>query len=134
MKLTFVDSGVLIAAFRGTGTEGRLALEVLANTERSFASSFFVRLEVIPKCTFFGRGDELQFYEEFFQRVSIWARVDTSLADSALEIGSAFGLTAIDALHLAAALQTGCEEFITTEKPNRAIHRSSLMPIRSIHP
>jgi len=134
MKLTFVDSGVLIAAYRGTRPESRPALQILADTERAFASSFFVRLETIPKPTFLGRVDELQFYEEFFQRVARWATVDDELAESALKIAAVAGLGGMDALHLAAAHQTGCEEFVTTEKPSRAIHRSRLMHIRSIHP
>ena len=32
----------------------------------------------------------------------------------------------MDALHLAAAHLSCADEFITTEKPNKAIHRSSL--------
>ncbi len=133
MKLTFVDSGVLIATFRGTGGEGRLALEILDDTERAFASSIFARLETIPKPKFFKREVEFQFHEEFFQRVSRWATVDLDLTDSALEVAFSAGLSALDSLNLAAAHQTGCEEFVTTEKPSKAIHRTTLLAIRTIH-
>ena len=133
MKLTFVDSGVLIAAFRGTDREGRLALEILDDTQRAFASSIFVRLETIPKPTFFKREEEFQFYEEFFRRVSKWAIVDLDLTDSALDVASSAGLSALDSLNLAAAHQTRCDEFVTTEKPTRPIHRTNLMAIKTIH-
>jgi predicted nucleic acid-binding protein len=39
------------------------------------------------------------------------------------------GLGAMDALHLAAAHLARADEFITTEKPNKAIHRSSLVKV-----
>jgi hypothetical protein len=39
------------------------------------------------------------------------------------------GLGAMDALHLAAAYLAGADELITTEKPAKAIHRSSLVRV-----
>ena len=48
MKLTFVDAGVLIAAVRGTEEIAKRALQVLDDPELNFASSVFVRLEVLP--------------------------------------------------------------------------------------
>ena len=133
MNLTFVDSGVLLAAFRATDREGRLALAILDDKERAFASSVFVRLETIPKPKFFKREVELQFYEEFFRRVSKWATNDSGLMDAALEVAESAGLAALDALHLAAAHQTQCKEFVTTEKHTKPIHRTNLMAIKTIH-
>lgn len=73
MTLTFVDSGVLIAAFRSGGETGRRALTLLDDPGREFASSPFVRLEVLPKPVYFGRRDEAEFYRMFFAQVSVWA-------------------------------------------------------------
>ena len=134
MKLTFIDSGVLIAAYRGIGREGDLALEILDDGEREFASSILVMMEILPKTEFFQREQERNFYQRFFRDVSKWATVDVELTESAFNIASAAGLAAMDALHLAAARQTGCEEFVTTEKPSKPIHRTNLMTIRTIHP
>ena len=39
MKLTFVDSGVLIAAGRGTQEVSDVAMSILNDPEREFASS-----------------------------------------------------------------------------------------------
>jgi predicted nucleic acid-binding protein len=44
---------------------------------------------------------------------------------SAYRIAQEHGLSAIDALHIAAAIATGAEEFITTEKPGKPIYRVS---------
>ena len=55
MTLTYIDSGVLIAASRGVGDIARRAVEVLDDQDRAFASSEFVRLEVLPKPVYYGR-------------------------------------------------------------------------------
>jgi hypothetical protein len=39
------------------------------------------------------------------------------------------GLGAMDALHLAAAHLSHADEFVTTEKPDKAIYRSSLVNV-----
>ena len=48
-KLVFVDAGVLIAAARGDDEISEQAMEVLDNPDVRFASSIFVKLEVLPK-------------------------------------------------------------------------------------
>jgi len=53
MIRTFIDSGVLLAAARGTEACSETALTILEDQEREFASSEFVRLEVLPKATYF---------------------------------------------------------------------------------
>jgi hypothetical protein len=47
-KRTFVGSGVLVGAARGTEEVARRAMAVLDDPERTFASSALVRLEVLP--------------------------------------------------------------------------------------
>ncbi len=66
MKLTFIDSGVLIAAVRRTDEVARRAMEVLDDPDRAFASSVFVRLEVLPKALYNNSRVEAEFYEAFF--------------------------------------------------------------------
>ena len=58
---TFVDSGVLITAARGSGESAYNALAILDDPEREFVSSFFIRLEVIPKPSYFNRESQLSF-------------------------------------------------------------------------
>ena len=90
-------------------------------------------LEILPKTHFFGRDQERTFYQRFFRDVSKWATVDVELTESAFTLASNAGLSALDALHLAAAHQTGCEEFVTTEKPTKPIHRTNLIAITTIN-
>jgi len=71
-KITFVDSGVLIAAFRGNERDSTAAFKILADVEREFASSIFVRLEVSPKAVFYDNSREIEFYDTFFSSVDHW--------------------------------------------------------------
>jgi len=57
MIITFVDAGVLIAAARGTANVSAKAMAILDDPNRSFASSEFIRLELMPKAVF-NRKDE----------------------------------------------------------------------------
>ena len=66
MTPTFVDAGVLIAAACGVPEISEHAIELLDDSERTFATSDLVRLEVIPKPRYHGFDDQVDFYEEFF--------------------------------------------------------------------
>lgn len=66
MIITFIDAGVLIAAARGRTEVSAEALAILDDPDRSFASSEFVRLEVLPKALFNRKSAEAEFYLEFF--------------------------------------------------------------------
>ena len=133
MTLTFIDSGVLIAASRGVGDVARRAAEVLDDPERSFASSDFVRLEVLPKPVYYRRHAEAAFYEAFFQAITRWADVESTVRQ-AYDESRAQGLAAMDALHVAAATIVGADELVTTEKPGRQIHRTRSVPVRTLYP
>jgi predicted nucleic acid-binding protein len=133
LKITFIDAGVLIAAARGSLASSPRALSILDDPERSFASSLFVRLEVLPKALFHKRTDESVFYEEFFQSVETWAPLETDFFEKALRVASEVGLSALDALHVAAALAVGADELITSEKPGKPIHQVRGITVRTIH-
>lgn len=72
MKSTFIDSGVLITAATGTGEFSERAMEVLDDPGRTFVSSDYVRLEVLPKAVFHGNDEEAEYYRVFFESVSRW--------------------------------------------------------------
>ncbi len=48
MKITYIDSGVLLSATDGVGRIAEKALEILGDLSLEFASSEFVKLEVMP--------------------------------------------------------------------------------------
>ncbi len=133
MIRTFIDSGVLIYAARAEGVLAQKALDVLKEPNRVFASSIFIKLEVLPKATYNGQVDEAEFYEEFFRGVTYWATDIESIIQNAYQESTQFGLGAMDALHVAAAVILGATEFITNEKPNKSIHRTQSIQVISIY-
>ena len=75
MIVTFIDSGVLVAASRGVEDLSDKAITILTSGDREFASSQFIRLEVLPKAVYNRQTDEAEFYEAFFIAVTYWAKV-----------------------------------------------------------
>ena len=132
MILTFIDSGVLLSAANGEGKIAEKALEILEDSNREFASSEFVKLELIPKAIYNKQTEEAQFYEEFFSAVTYWTTDLEKVVQDAYDIGCQYGLAAMDALHIAAALSLEASEFITTEKPTKPMFRVSSIKLISI--
>lgn len=131
--LTFVDSGVLISAARGQDKvlQAR-ALAILNDPQRDFASSSFVRLEVLPKAIWTRKQDEQTFYETFFNTVSHWPGSNDDVITQAESEAAAVGLSGMDALHVAAAVLLGAAELVTIEKPSKSLHRTQSIKVISI--
>jgi len=132
MTRTFIDSGVLIAAARGNMIRSFAALRILNEREREFAYSAFIQLETLPKATYHKQQAEVEFYESFFSGVTLWATKLEQIVQIGNHIASTYGLAAMDALHLAAALSVDAEEFVTTEKTTKPMHRVTEIKIVSI--
>ncbi|BDA73418.1 hypothetical protein CAL7716_075840 [Calothrix sp. PCC 7716] len=123
---------MLISATDGVGRLAEKALQTLQDSERLFASSEFVKLEILPKALYNQQTEEALFYEEFFNDVTYWANDLNSIIQHAYQIGSQFGLAAMDALHVAAALSVGASELITTEKRTKPMHRVTNINVISL--
>jgi predicted nucleic acid-binding protein len=123
MTLAFIDSGVLINAARGSSPRSPQALDILATDHRRFASSIFVKLEVLPKPICYKQTLEQAFYEIFFEGVSCWADDLEALTQTGFVLAAKYGLSAMDALNVAAAITVKADEFITTEKPSKPMNR-----------
>jgi predicted nucleic acid-binding protein len=132
MTITFVDAGVLIAAVRGRTEVSAQAMAIFDDPERTFASSEFVRLEVVPKALFNRKSQEAGFYSSYFQAVTHWPDDTDAVVKHAYDMAVRFGLAALDALHVAAALSVGADELITTEKRSKPLHRATGILVRSI--
>lgn len=134
MIKTYLDANILIAAFRSDHTAALAATAVLGDLNRSFVASQYLRLETLRKRLFYRREDEIAFMETYFAAVSHWVPTDDGLIAQALELASALDLGAMDALHAAAALQGGAQEFVTSERPSKPLCRIPGLRVVSIHP
>ncbi|MGH9768885.1 MAG: type II toxin-antitoxin system VapC family toxin [Blastocatellia bacterium] len=122
-QITVVDSSVLINAAIGPNAARRMrALTVVGDPNREFAASRYLHLEVLPIPTMYQKHKERRFYELFFSNVTIWLD-EASLIQPALDLACQFGLGAMDALHLAAAVSVNAE-FISAEKPTKPIYQA----------
>jgi predicted nucleic acid-binding protein len=129
---TFVDSSVLLTAWRGReGSEQGLA--VLEADDREFCTSQMVRLELLPKPGYFKNQLECAFYGLHFARVQAEEPLSQALGDEAMKLGGKFGVAAADALNLCAAIRLGAKEFITAEKPGKPMFRVPAIQVLSIH-
>lgn len=129
---TYIDSGVLIAAFQGTTNVAVKATEILDDPQREYATSLFIKLEVLPKAIYHQQLAEVNFYETFFAGCTYWANELQSIVELAQKLASENGLGAVDALHVAAAICVNSEELITTEKPTKPMHRITQVRVISI--
>jgi len=133
MIRTYVDSGVLIAAATERGPLVPEAVEILDDPERSFLSSLYVEIEVYPAARRNRRGQELEFYEQFFDKAEFPRSGDYERAcKGALEILSKHPIGVVDALHVAMALELDADELVTTEKPRKGIASTGLLDVISL--
>ena len=131
-RRTYVDTGVLLAAFRGTHSLSEKALAILDDEEREFVISGFLKLEALPKPTFYRRRDEIEFMEIFCRAAASEVDVSAQLVADAIRLAGAHDIAPMDALHVAAALRGGAFEFVTTEKSNKPLFRVNGIKIITI--
>lgn len=130
-KRTYIDTCLLMAAFRGEGELGRRALSVLDDPERLLVVSDAVRLEAMPMARYHRQQAEVAFYEAVFSEAENIAWDSTAL-QHALAIAEAHGVAAMDAIHVAHAVTAGVMEFISAEKPTKPMFRVKTPAMHSI--
>jgi len=130
-KRTYLDSGVLLAAFAAQGKVGAEALEVLDDPDRQLVVSDAVKLELLPKPIHERRKEEVEFYHTVFEQAEClpW-RLDT--LQNAQGVAELHGIAAMDAIHVATALDAGVDEFVTAEKSTKPMFRVTKLRMQSI--
>jgi hypothetical protein len=66
----FIDTGVLITAARGSDDTVQRSLAILQDPDREFASSPFLKLELLPKAIYNQRQPEIVFYQKAGSKAS----------------------------------------------------------------
>ncbi|HAC62746.1 MAG TPA: nucleic acid-binding protein [Cyanothece sp. UBA12306] len=132
MIKTYLDSGVLIAAARGTDIVSSKAILILDDDQRQFCCSCFVRLEILAKAKYHQQQNEVEFYQSFFSSCRFWADPLDPIVKLAEDLATKYGLNALDALQIASAIYLNADEFITTEKTTKPLHRVTKIKVISI--
>jgi len=130
-KRTYLDAGVLIAAFKGEGELGRRALEILDDPDRQYLVSEVLRLEVMPKPLYHNQSEEADFYEAVFE-ASQKVGWQIPALHNAHVIAEKHGIAAMDAIHVAHAIEAKADELVTAEKPTKPMFRVEEIAVVSI--
>jgi hypothetical protein len=115
MKRTYIDTSVLIAAFRGDELALHRAMEVLDDPDRKLIVSDYLRLEVLPKPIFLNWLNEIKFMQEVLNNAAEDVPSSPYLTARALEFAAKYDIQPLDALHLGAAAMAVVDELITDE-------------------
>lgn len=124
MKRTYVDSCVLIAAYRGTDEIARAAMAILEDPGRQFVVSSYIELEVLPKPQFHNKVEEVAFVRQFFGYASEHIESSQNITDDALALAAKYDLSPIDALHASIAKTARVDELVTLEGSNKPLLRA----------
>jgi predicted nucleic acid-binding protein len=119
---TYLDTNVLMAAFKGEHELHRKALDVISDEKRSFVVSDYLRLELLPKPIFNRFEEEVEFMREFIDSAEDDIPSNPSVTKTAIDFASKYDISPIDALHVSCAV-AGADELITLEKPEKPMHR-----------
>lgn len=130
---TFLDSGVLLTAWKGRQLDRLTAISVMEDSTREFFTSSTVKLELLPKPIFFKQTGEVEFYNIHWERTKKEEPLSKELAHEAFNLGKRYGLAAADALNVAAAIRAGAQEFITSETPGKPLFRVKEIKVTSLH-
>ena len=130
--LTYTDACLLITAFRNEDERGVAANIILNDERRDFVVSDPLWLELMPKPLFYKRTEEADFYADFFGRAQQRLSWNTATLQRAHALASTYGLAAMDAIHIACALEAGADQFISAENSTKPMFAVQEMPALTI--
>ncbi len=122
---TYVDVGIIIAVMRHKDPARRLAaLEILTDPARTLIFSNVHRLELIPQAIKLRDKRQVTDINEIVASGE-WYEISDATFNAAISIMANVTdtLTAADALHITIALESGCDEFITTEDTRKPLYQ-----------
>jgi predicted nucleic acid-binding protein len=83
------------------------AYDVLNDPARAFVGGAALELELLPNAIYYQRTAEQNFYETFLRSTIVYIELTQALFTAAFNLAAAHGLAALDALHVASALEAG---------------------------
>ena len=131
--LVYLDTNIVVYLIEQTPILGRRAMALMAELrERGdrFAVSHLVRMECKVAPLARSNSETLRAYEDFFASAEMAVLEVTGAAfDRAAQIRASHSLRTADALHLAAAIEGGCELFLTNDARLRAFPDISVISL-----
>lgn len=138
MSMIYLDSCIVIYLIEGNtyfSQQARAALTAHRFKGARFSVSLLSRLE---SCVMPIRMDNLGLlhqYEKFFATPSLlWLNLSPEVFEIATELRAFHGIKTPDALHLAAAIHHGCDEFWTNDLRLQAAVAGRLSIVNPVKP
>jgi predicted nucleic acid-binding protein len=120
IKRTFIDTCVIVAAYKTQRTLHDNAKRVLFDSTRRFLSTSLVRLELSSAHYRPENSGEANFYERFWSEgISELIDIDESMIAEGIKTSKLTEAAAMDAMHLACAVRMDADEFITAERKDK---------------
>lgn len=111
----YLDTCLVIYLVEGeAGIAQTVEAAVLAQSAAEYCGSALLRLECLVGPLRSGNTALVEQYERMFASLS-WLPMPDSVYDHAARLRAAHALKTPDALHLATALEAGCDEFWTND-------------------
>ncbi len=131
-RRTFLDTGVLLAAWDAKQALHEQAKGVLSDRNRDFIATSLLSLELVPHAEYCKQEKEVAFMRFYLGvYVSEMLEVNEQLVLEGMAVARRIDAGGIDAMHLAAAIMLNVDEFITTENENKPMYREDRL--RVIH-
>jgi predicted nucleic acid-binding protein len=128
---TYLDANIILNALQGDEDIADIALEIIDDPNKTLLVSDYLWLEVRPKMEYHKQVSQAAFVDEIFS-VAEKIPTDNGLIDMAKDIALHYGLNAMDALHVAAAIKGNADELVTFEKPGKPFFRIPVDTLRII--
>ena len=129
--LTYIDACLLMAAFKEKDARNTHALSIIRDKRRTFLASDALWMEVMPSPLRNKRTEEVAFYERFFASAQHIPMSD-AIMRRARSLSERYFIDAMDAIHIAYAIDAGAGEFISAERLTKPMFRVLELPMTSI--
>src|SRR5437764_4993789 len=124
MYRVFLDTGVLITAFRGKPEMRQSALAILSDTDYEFWYSPLLRLELMLQPSRNKRALEIEFLQEYFTHAQCYGDLNKIFEISSPD-AMRHGIPVLDALHIGAATAAKFKVLFTTEARTKPLFRTN---------
>jgi predicted nucleic acid-binding protein len=119
---TYTDACLILDALGTDRARAERARAILEDPARELIVGDYVKLETLPKMVYNKRLDQAAYTQALFDTAE-YVHSNKAIVNHAEELAETYGLSAMDALHVASAIAGGADELVTFEKPEKPFFR-----------